>query len=327
VEIMQMTDPERSTPAISVVLVTYQSQSCVVAAIRSAVAAVEAAGLEYELLVVDNASTDGTAETVAATFPIATVVRNSDNRGFGQANNQAFDRALGEFLLLLNPDAELEVRSVARLVGFLRHTPSAVGAAPTIMGPGRSESCGMLPSLRSMIGHYFFLNRLFPFPANSSWRGFALPRTRSPRPILVGWASAAALMLRADVTRAVGGFDESFFLYGEDIELCERLGKHGTLWLVPDAIAHHLIAASQGRVTTKWVDALDRLYARSAGRTKLAVFDLVMALGLGIRAALALSRSKDPETALHRRRMTASARRCLALAFLALRPGSRRPSA
>jgi len=310
---------------ISVIVVTFQSRHLVVAALSSAVAAAEASGLGYELIVVDNASADGTADAVADAFREATVIRNPTNRGFGQANNQAFEIARGDYLLLLNPDAELERISVSRLVGFLRETPGAVGAAPTILGPGRSESCGMLPGLRSMLGHYFFINRVVSFSVTSPWRGFAIPRWRSRGPVMVGWASAAVLLLRAEGVRAVGGFDESMFLYGEDIELCERLGKQGTLWLVPEASAHHLIAGSQDRVTTRWIDALDRLYARRAGRFRLAAFDLVMAVGLAFRALFAVAGSKDPEQALHRRRMAASARRCFVLALLAVGSGSRRP--
>jgi GT2 family glycosyltransferase len=130
--------------------------------------------------------------------------------------------------------------------------------------------------------------------------------------------------LRAQDLHSVGGFDESIFLYGEDIELCERLGKRGTLWLVPEATANHVIAGSQGRVSTRWTDALDRLYARRAGRFQLAAFDLVMALGLALRAVVASSKSKDPEQAIHRRRMSSGSRRCFVLALLAIGRGSRR---
>lgn len=324
-----MTAQDRSAqPTLSVIVVTFNSRPLVVAALSSAAAAAEASGLRYELIVVDNASADGTADAVADAFREATVVRNSTNRGFGQANNQAFEIARGDYLLLLNPDAELERSSISRLVAFLRETPGGIGAAPTILGPGRSESCGMQPGLRSMLGHYFFINRVASFSVTSPWRGFAIPRERSRGPVAVGWASAAVLLLRANDVRAVGGFDESMFLYGEDIELCERLGRRGTLWLVPEATAHHLIAGSQGRVTTRWTDALDRLYARRTGRFQLAAFDLAMATGLALRAVAAVAavaRSKDPEGAIHLRRMAASSRRCFALALLAVGKGSRRP--
>jgi hypothetical protein len=312
-------------PVVSLIVVTYQSRGLVVEAISSALEAAQRSGIGYELIVVDNASADGTADLVAGAFSEAAVIRNPTNRGFGQANNQAFRLARGEYLLLLNPDAQLEPGSIGKLVEFLRDTPAAVGAAPTIQGPGRSESCGMLPGLRSMLGHYFFLNRLAFLSRTSAWRGFAIPRGLSSAPVEVEWASAATLLLRANDVHAVGGFDESMFLYGEDIELCERLGGRGTLWLVSEARASHLIAGSQGRVSTRWVDALDRLYARRVGRLRLAAFDLVMAIGLSCRALGALAETRDPENTLHRRRMAASARRSLALALVAVGRGSRKP--
>jgi GT2 family glycosyltransferase len=118
-----------------------------------------------------------------------------------------------------------------------------------------------------------------------------------------------ALLLRRSAVRQVGGFDSSIFLYGEDIDLGQRLREAGwTLWLLPEARATHLIAASQGGVSTQWIDALHRLYAQRAPRAQLFVYDSVLALGLALRALSAgLRRSEKRD--LHARRMRASARR------------------
>lgn len=304
-------------PDVTVITVTYQSAGLIEPALRSATEAAEAAGLRLETIVVDNASSDGSADVVAARVPDARVIRNAENRGFGAANNQAFAAARGEAWLLLNPDARLARGALAALVAVLRARPAAGAVAPSIGGawPG-AESAGMRPSIRSVLGHFLFVNRLLPADRGGPWRGFQLQRRPGLGPRLVEWASAACLLIRPSAIRAVGGFDESIFLYGEDVELCKRLVAAGwDIWLEPGALASHAIAGSQGGVSSRWVDALHDLYARGAGRARLAFFDLVVGVGLGLRAAAA----RGPSRAIHRRRMAAGAARALTLAFRAMR--------
>jgi GT2 family glycosyltransferase len=307
-----------SHPLISLVTVTYQSAAEVQGALDSARTAAAAAGHPLELIVVDNASTDGSADVAASAAPDATVVRNTDNRGFGVASNQAFELARGELLLLLNPDARLEPAALGTLVAWLAAEPGAALAAPSIVGPGTVESAGMAPGIRSFAGHYLLVNRILPGGGRGPWRGFALPRQRGPQPVEVDWASAAAVLLRTEAVRAVGGFDPTIFLYGEDIELCGRLRRAGwTLWLVPAARAHHRIGGSQAVVSTRWVDGLHRLYARRSGRLRLATFDTILALGLAARAIRARVRTTRGDRD-HVRRMGAGARRAARLAGIAL---------
>lgn len=295
---------------VTVITVTYNSARDVIDALNSTQAAAQEAGLRVQFVVVDNDSNDGSARVVRRTFPEAIVISNSVNTGFGRAANQAFKRATGRYWLLLNPDARVEKASLGALVSAIE-TLSAGAVAPAI-GEVGAESCGMSPGIRSLAGHFLFINRLMPGDRGGPWRGFQLRRRESGRPSPVDWASAAVLLLRPTAVNAVGGFDPSFFLYGEDIDLGLRLGRAGhRTWLVPSAKAFHRIAGSQGGVSTRWLDAIHAHYRREGNPRLLSIVDLILVAGLTIRAVAAtLSRSKG---AVYRRRMRASAMRAWSL--------------
>ncbi len=315
---------------VSIISVTYRSLGWIADALGTARASVEAAGLRAEVIVVDNASDDGSAEAALAADPSAALIRLPANVGFGVANNLAFESARGATWLLVNPDARLEPGAVGRLVDFLAVSPRTAIAAPSIAGPGGAESAGMLPSLPSAVGHFLFVNRL-PVAARGAWRGFQLPRGAA-RPLRVEWASAAVLAVRPAAIREVGGFDPTIFLYGEDVDLAARLGDAGwEVWLVPQARAWHGIAASSAGVSTGWVDGLDRyVRRRGMGRLRRALFDAIVASGLALRAAAARGRGRGPDERRHAVRMLSAARRAgeLAVSALAGRPpvDERRPS-
>jgi GT2 family glycosyltransferase len=315
---------------VSVIVVTHNSGQDTLDAIESARRSADAAGLAAEVIVVDNASSDGSADRVAAGFPGARMIRNEANVGFGRANNQGFAVAQGRVWLLLNPDAVLEPPAVRVLVGALARDPAVGAVAPSVAGPGRVESAGMQPGIRSLLGHYFLLNRLLPRGRGGPWEGFALRRVTAPR--RVEWASAAALALRPAAVQAVGGFDSAIFMYGEDIDLCRRLSEAGwRVWLDPRARATHAIAGSQQGISTGWVRGLHSLQARRSNRAALVVFDALLAVGLALRAFAAIAVRRDGSDT-HQRRMAAGAAAALRLAIETVRetkekPGpSRRPA-
>ena len=314
---------------VTVVTVTYQSAAEVGDAIASARVAGQRAGVDLEFAIVDNASVDGSAEAVERAAPDAIVVRNAVNVGFGAANNQAFEVATGDAWLLLNPDARLEPDALDLLLRFYDDHPRAAKVAPAIagggahdrsFGPGGAESAGMLPGFAAVIGHFLLVNRLLPGDRGGSWRGFQLTRRPSLGPRPVEWASAAVVLVRPAAIRQVGGFDTSIFMYGEDVELGERLARAGwQSWLVPEAHAWHSIASSQSGISTRWVDSVLGQAARGSGRLRVVLLDLV--LGASLLARAVATRGRRPEARLHRRRMKASGKRALQLALLTARHG------
>jgi N-acetylglucosaminyl-diphospho-decaprenol L-rhamnosyltransferase len=303
-------------PTLSVICVTYQSRPHVVKSLRSTVRSAEAARVSVELIVVDNASTDGSAEAANDAFPDAVILRNDTNRGFGAANNQAFAIARGAAWLLVNPDARLYAGAVAGLLAALAADPGLAAVGPSISGAGvgSAESAGMLPGIRSMAGHFLFLNRLLPRDVGGPWRGWMVRRSRGTTTRSVEWVSGAVVLLRPTAVKEIGGFDESIFLYGEDTDLCARLLDRGwRVGLAPAARAWHAIGGSQAPGSTRWVDGLEQFLVR-AGRSRLSrlVCFLSMAVGLAVRA-VPRPGDRDDRAETDSLRMRAAAWRALAI--------------
>jgi len=297
---------------VSVITVTYRSERHVRAALDSALAAAARAGFSVEIVVVDNASPDRSVALVRSVYPEAVVIENRTNVGFGTACNQAFAHASGDVWLLLNPDAALEPGALGRLVAFLDDRPEAavVGARIVAGSQTRSENAGMAPGLRSLAGHFLFLNRVLPW---GSWRGFFVPRGSAATPIRVDWCGAAVLLVRPAAIRAVGGFDPTFFLYGEDVDLGMRLTAEGwEVWLDPSATAWHEMGGSQPGISTRWVDGTLDVIRRRSGPIRVRIAAGIMAVGLAARAILAAVHDDTPETRRHSAVMRASAGRALA---------------
>jgi len=292
---------------LSIISVTFNSRDHILAALQSASSAAAELGLSHEMLVVDNASRDGTAEMVEHEVPTATVLRSSRNVGFGAANNLAFARAAGAHWLLLNPDARITAACLSRLLVTLASREDVAAVAPsTGLGSMGIEDGGMLPGLRSIAGHFLFINRLLPNDHGGGWRGLFLQR-RGTRTRDLEWIGAAVMLARPRPIRGIGGFDPSIFLYGEDIDLGSRLRRAGwRVLLDPSARATHAIAASQGGVSAGWVDGTLIVYGRAASRWRQRLAAAMMAIGLGIRVAVGGRRDQ-----LHRRRMQIAARRAL----------------
>lgn len=307
---------------VSLIIVTYRSAALAPEAVRSALRSAERAGFDVEIIVIDNASDDGSTEVTASRFPGATVIRNDSNVGFGRACNQGFAAARGDWWLLLNPDARTAEDALGHLVLFATANPRAAAVAPRLVGAGadQAESAGMQPGVRAALGHFLFLNRLLPGDRGGPWRGFQLHRREGLGPRRVDWASAGALLLRPAAIRQVGGFDEAFFLYAEDVDLGRRLSLAGwQSWLVPAALAEHGVAASSGGVTDRWIVALHDYHARHASRLGVAAFDAIAGVGLAFRALVAstLLRSR-PGGAVHAARMRIASGAALRAALRAL---------
>jgi GT2 family glycosyltransferase len=310
---------ERVDPAdLTVICVTYRSREWVVASLNSAVAAAAHAGLSHELIVVDNASDDGTADEVVSRFPGAVVIRNTDNVGFGAANNQAFDIARGAAWLLLNPDAVVEPGAIDALLQALAEDPRLAVAGPGVRGAGigEAESAGMLPGIRSLAGHFLFLNRLMPAGAGGAFRGFQTRGRPSVSTDHVEWVSGAVMLVRPSAIREVGGFDPSIFMYGEDLDLCGRLlARKWRIGLVPGARASHAIGGSQGPGSTAWLDGIENhLVRQHAARWRRGLCFLIIGMGLAVRALPWRGSGPSAARRAHRVRMRAGAWRALTFA-------------
>jgi GT2 family glycosyltransferase len=213
--------------SIAVVIVNYNTREL----LRACLASVRAEE-PVEVVVVDNASADGTVEMVAVEYPEVKLYSNKVNSGYGAAANQAIAACAGKYILLLNADTLLKPGTLSVLSAYLDDHPRAA-----VVGPRLVDSAGILQA-----SSYPFPTPLHTFLENSIIAVFLGRWIRRSVPALgniylrtwmhadsriVPWLKGAALAIRREAFEAVGGFDESFFMYFEDADLCRRLGVSG----------------------------------------------------------------------------------------------------
>jgi GT2 family glycosyltransferase len=199
-------------------------------------------GSEVEVILVDNASSDGSVSLVRERFPRVTLLPQEENLGFAAANNLAAERASGGALLLLNNDAWLEPGALDLLAKTLRRRPDAGLVAPRLAYPDGRPQFSWSPA-RGILGEAMQVLRN---PVESRrWAHGALMRVTAR---LVGplWYTAACVLIRSEAWRSVGGFDERFFMYFEDVDLCLRLERRGwRLVQEPRAVVRHICGGAR----------------------------------------------------------------------------------
>ena len=211
---------------LSIVIPSYNTRELLEQALRTVMDAAE--GLEVELLVVDNASRDGSAEMVASTFPQIELIRNEENVGFSAANNQALRRVKGRYVLLLNSDTIVRPDTLRCLVEFLDAHPHAGAIGCKILNPDGTLqlSCRRGPptpmaAFCKMSG----LSRLFPnSPRIARYNLTYLDPEKTHE---VDALSGSCMMVRKEAIDQVGLLDEAYFFYGEDLDWCFRMRKAG----------------------------------------------------------------------------------------------------
>ena len=236
---------------LSIVLVHYKSPDALFECLRTLDA--DRTGLASEIVVVDNDSRDGTVETLRSRRPDVQVIANRDNVGYAKAVNQGIRATTGDVVLVMNPDCEVRPGALATLVAHLRAHPRVAIAGPEISNPdGTVEfSARAFPDHWTFLfNRYSLLTRLFP---NNPWSRRYLLTDWDHRSVReVDWLSGACLAVRRKAIDEVGGMDEAFFMFNEDVDWCRRTKLAG--WAnvyVPDAHVVHHIGASKGRVASR----------------------------------------------------------------------------
>jgi len=281
----------------SVVIVNWNAGTALAACLAS-VAAARAAGAEVVL--VDNASTDGSAAAARAAYPDVRVVESGANLGFGGGANRGAATARGEVLVFLNPDARALPGAIATLVDALLAVPGAGIAGGGLVDPrGRWAPA----SARFAPVPHLLLDTTVGRLGTRLWR--------TPR--AVDWVYGTFMAVRRDLFRQLGGFDPRYFMYGEDLDLCWRAARLGARTiLVPAARAVHggHLSAAQRFGSTRDAEVARgemRFYAVHGGRRALGAYRALAAGKFGAKALVA--------GAFHRRRAASYAavvRACLA---------------
>ncbi len=213
-------------PDVSVIVVSWRTRDLTMACLESVVSASNADGVSTEIIVVDNASDDGTVEAIAATMPQVVVIESDTNIGFSAACNRGAVRATGRYLLMLNSDATLRSGVLRALVEFLDATPAAAVAGCQLVSPDGSPqfSCGRFLTPLNQFAEVCGLSRIVPWRALR--RSYCPDELAGPHPE-VDWVVGASLAIDRNAFREAGGFDERFFMYSEDEDLCRMLRESG----------------------------------------------------------------------------------------------------
>lgn len=201
---------------VSVIIVSYNTADLLADCLESVLASQQVC---CEVFVVDNASVDGSAEVVRVKFPAVRLIANKDNRGFGAANNQALRECSGRYVIFLNPDTTVEPDSLQAMIAFMESHPAVGLAGPKVLNPDGTRQDSV--SLRYP-GHRYGAADLGPLPGE------------------IACVLGACQIASASLLREIGGFDEDFFLYGEDQDLCLRIRKRGfEIGFIDDAVIMH----------------------------------------------------------------------------------------
>lgn len=236
-------------PELSVILVNYNDRIHLKDCLLSLNDTVK--DIPFEVIVIDNQSSDGTPEWIRENAPRTRLIVNAENVGFARANNQGIKESRGEYILFLNTDAILQPQAVAFLIEELRSNRTIGAVGPALL-------CGQDAFQVSFGEKVSFFRELFQKMVLNPYYKFRLKRGVKIRQ--VGWLSAACLLTRRDILEEVGLFDEKFFLYFEDIDLCIRIREKGySLEYFPQARVDHL-----GGASTEGLKLFSRYYYRKS---------------------------------------------------------------
>ena len=267
-------------PLISIIFVNYNG----IAYTRGAVLSVLRHSQNSEVIVVDNCSTDDSVKALRNDFSSLTILSLHENRGFGYGCNRGAEAAKGKYLFFLNNDTLLSEDTPEILSSFLEKNPSVGACGPKLLNPDGTfqVSFGLDPSF---VNEYIV--RRWQHPRKSAREAIMSSLERRYAQGKVDWVTGAALMIRKDVFRKLNGFDESFFMYFEDADLCKRIRETGySVIYLPKTSLIHL----RGQSAKDSTSAIDLEYRRSQlyyyGKHRSPVAVLALRLYLALRSLL-----------------------------------------
>jgi len=201
--------------------------------------------ISYEIIVVDNFSSDGSPEMVEKEFPEVSLIKNKENLGFGRANNQGFVKARGKYILFLNSDVSVNENCLDQMYDFMETRPNVGASACRLTFPDGTlqHSCRRFPTLKvyslMLLGLRFFIPNMKPF------REYLMLDWNHADEREVDQIMGSFMYIRKDVLDEVGSFDERYWMYFEEVDLCWRMKRAG--WKIvhyPHASAIHFLSKS-----------------------------------------------------------------------------------
>ena len=232
---------------LSIIIVSYNTKDLLLACIAS-LEKEAAKGLTYEIIVVDNASSDGSVEAVKSEYKSVRVIANKENFGFSKANNQGVLISNGRYVLFLNSDTVATIDSIKKMVLFMEENKDC-GAATckVIMPSGKLDDAAHrgFPTPWNAFTHFLGLSKIFP--RVRLFGGYNLSYLDLEKTHEIDALAGAFMLVRRSAGEEVGWWDEDFFWYGEDIDFCYRLKEKGwKIYFVPQVSILHYKGVSGG---------------------------------------------------------------------------------
>lgn len=237
---------------VSVIIVSWNTRQILQECLESVYQ--QTHGIEFEVFVVDNGSTDGSVEMIEGSFPQVRFIRNSENVGFARANNQALEKAFGRYILLLNSDTLILDNAIVKTVQYLDDHPDIGILGCQVLNPDRTlqRTCFQFPSLLNMLLSMTYLYKIFPGSRFFGRERMTWWDRNDERPVDV--VTGCYMLVRKELVEQIGLLDETYFMYGEETDWCWRAKTNGwKVWFAPVGRIIHFGGASSKRMRPEMI--------------------------------------------------------------------------
>jgi GT2 family glycosyltransferase len=270
---------------VSIIIVSYNCsellRKCMLSVYK------QTTGLNFEIIVIDNSSIDNTLEMLSTHFPSVIVIANKQNYGFACANNHGIKITKGKYILLLNPDTVLSENAILKTITFMESKTHAgiVGCRLNNEDGSWQASVNAFPSVLGTLFDSFFLNYLFFKTYLFTKKGWT--KIDIVNPSKVDWVMGAFFLIKREVIQNLGGMDEQYFMYSEEMDYCYRASKKGfETWYYPlTSITHNWGGISNvSKRTVTWVLISRKLFlSKHYNKVKSMLIQIITYAGLAIR--------------------------------------------
>ena len=281
---------------VSVIIVNYNTKKLTMDCIRSVLQS--KTRYAYEIILVDNASADGTADAVEAAFPAVKLIRNDRNAGFSKANNQGIRIAAGRYILLLNSDTVVEPETLERMVEYMDRHPEVGASGCKLVLPDGSldEACKRgFPTPKAAFYYAFGFSKRHPH--DPKYNQYKLTHLHPDEIHEVDCLVGAFMLVRKEAIDEVGLLDEEFFMYGEDIDWCYRIKQAGwkIMYVPVTTVIHYKGASSRKkpfRIVYEFHRAMILFHRKHYRRIYPAWINGLVYLGVFVKFVAALGASR-----------------------------------